>query len=208
MEPRADDELQRIISIWLEYEGELRAALARVVLVACCYAAQLLNFMVFAERTEASVLFHRQATYVAAGWLFVSLAVLVALTRQWFPKWFKYVTQSVDIALLTLLAWLGTGPNSPLIAMYFVLIVLAALRCNLTLLWYGTLGAMVGYLILVAVDDPKWFDADHATSPIEQIITHLALGATGILSGQLVRMVRQVTEMRATQPLVGEVQRP
>ena len=194
MDPKTDDERHRLIGIWLAYEGELRAALARVVLVACCYAAQLLNYTVFAERTEVAVQFHRQATYVAAGWLFVSLAVLVALTRRWLPVWLKYLTQSIDVVLLTLLASLGSGPQSPLVTMYFVLIAFAALRCDLVLLWYGTLSAMAGYLFLVALNDPKWFDPDHTTPLIEQMVTYLALGATGVIAGQLVRMMLQVTE--------------
>ena len=194
MEKTRSDDRWLVVSRWLEYEGELRAALLRIVLVAAFYGAQLLHFAVFSERTEAQQIFHRQATFVAAGWLFVSLAVLVALTRHWLPSWLKFVTVGVDLALLTLLAALGAGASSPLVFVFWVVIVLAGLRCNLPLIWFGTLGAMVAYLVLVGMSDPAWFNSDHATAPIEQIIVHLSLAAVGLVVDQLVRMVRQVTE--------------
>jgi ABC-type iron transport system FetAB permease component len=56
------------------------------------------------------------------------------------------------------------------------------------------MGAMLAYLVLVGMSDPVWFDANHVTPPIEQIVVHLSLAAAGLIVGQLVRMVRQVTE--------------
>lgn len=194
MEQTQSDDRWIVVARWLEYEGELRSALLRIVLVAAFYAAQLLHFAVFSERSEAEQIFHRQATFVAAGWLFVSLAVLVALTRHWLPRWLKFATVSIDLVLLTLLATLGSGSSSPLVFVYWVVIALAGLRCNLALIWFGTIGAMVAYMFLVATRDPVWFDANHATAPIEQITALLSLAAAGLVIGQLVRMVRQVTE--------------
>jgi hypothetical protein len=188
------DDRWRVVSRWLEYEGELRAALLRIVLVAAFYCAQLLHFAVFSEPTAAQQEFHRQATFIAAGWLFVSLAVLVALTRHWLPSWLKFVTVAIDLVLLTLLATLGSGASSPLVFVYWVMIALAGLRGNLPLIWFGTVGAMGSYLILVAMRDPVWFDADHVTAPIEQMVVQLSLAAAGLIVGQLVRMVRQVSE--------------
>ncbi|MDX1927976.1 MAG: hypothetical protein SFV81_15735 [Pirellulaceae bacterium] len=194
MEETRSDDRWLVVSRWLEYEGELRAALLRIVLVAAFYGAQLLHFAAFSERSDADQVFHRQATFVAAGWLFVSLAVLVALTRHWLASWLKFVTVAIDLVLLTLLAALGSGAASPLVFVYWVLVAMAGLRCNLPLIWFGTLGAMLAYLVLVGMRDPVWFDANHATPPIEQMVVHLSLAAAGLIVGQLVRMVRQVTE--------------
>ena len=194
MESTGEDDRWHVVSRWLEYEGELRSALLRVVLVAAFYAAQLLHFTVFSERNAAEQLFHRQATFLASGWLFVSLAVLVALTRHWFPRWLKFVTVSIDLVLLTLLAGLGSGSHSPLVFVFWVVIALAGLRCNLTLIWFGTIEAMAAYLSLVGMQDPAWFDAEHVTAPIEQLIVLLSLAAAGLVVGQQVRMMRQVTE--------------
>ena len=185
------DNRWRLIERWMQYEGELRVALLRVGLVASCYSAQLLHYIVFSVRTEADQQFHRQATYLAAAWLFVSLAALVLLTRQWLPGWLKYCMQVSDLGLLTFIAALGSGPQSPLVLFYFVTIGLAGLRGNLPLVWVGALGSMVGYQLLVALQDPVWFDVLHTTAPIEQIMTQLSLAATGIAVGQFVRMQRQ-----------------
>ncbi len=193
MKSSGKDDRWHVVSRWLEYEGELRSAFLRVVLVAAFYAAQLIHFTWFAARNDADQQFHRQATLMAAGWLFVSLAVLVSLTRHWFPSWLKFVTVSLDLILLTLLAGLGSGSHSPLVNVYWVIIVLGGLRCHLPLIWFTSFGAMVGYLVLVGIRDPKWFDADHATPPIEQLVVLLSLAATGLVIGQLVRMMRQVT---------------
>jgi hypothetical protein len=195
MSTRADDESSDwsyVASRWLEYEGEMRVALLRVIFVAAFYATQLVHFLVFSDRSPAVEQFHRQATYLAAAWLFISLAVLVALSRQFFPAWLKYVTAAFDLTLLTVMAAMGSGPASPLVFVYGVLIALAGLRGSLALIWSVTLGTMLAYLFLVGLRDDSWFDATHSTPPIQQMVVHLSLVATGIIVGQLVRMMRQV----------------
>lgn len=181
-------------SRWLEYEGELRVALLRVVLIALFYAVQLYHFLVLVERSEAEQVFHRQATYLAAAWFFVSLGVLVALSRHWLPRGMKYLTAGLDVVFLTAIAALGSGPASPLVFGYGLLIAMAGLRGSLPLVWFATLAAMLGYLGLVAMRDESWFDANHATPVVEQIVVQLTLAAMGIAIGQLVRLPRRVSE--------------
>jgi len=66
MEPKTDDERGSLIGIWLAYDGELRAALARVVLVACCYAAQLLlTFVLSGTFTVMAIFFLSIASFIA-----------------------------------------------------------------------------------------------------------------------------------------------
>jgi hypothetical protein len=193
---------------WLEYEGELRAALLRVLLIAAFYAVQLTHFLFLSQRSEAEQLFHRQATYLAAAWFFVSLGVLVALSRQWLPPGMKYVTAGLDVAMLTGIAALGTGPASPLVFGYGLLIVLAGLRGSVPLVWFVTLAAMIGYYGLVGLIDKHWFDAVHTTPLLEQIVVELSLAATGIAVGQLVRLPRRLgEEMLKLQSSLAE-QRP
>lgn len=179
---------------WLEYEGEMRVALLRVLLIAAFYAVQLLHFLVFSQRSEAEQIFHRQATYLAAAWFFVSLGVLVILSRQWLPSAMKYVTSGLDVSLLTAIAALGAGPASPLVFGFGLLIALAGLRGSLSLVWFMTLAAMLGYLSLVGLRDEHWFDAVHTTPLVEQCVVELSLAATGIAVGQLVRLPRRVSE--------------
>jgi hypothetical protein len=80
---------------------------------------------------------------------------------------------------------------------YFLIIALSALRFSLGLVWFTTLGVMVGYWLLVGLEDAKtsrWFDSQHAVPPVTQLITLLSLGLTGIVIGQVVRRVKALAE--------------
>lgn len=179
---------------WQEYEGEIRVAILRVALVAIFYGVQLLNYFVFSERAEADLLFHRQITAVSAGWLFVSLAVLVALRQRYFPPLLKFATVAFDLMLLTASAAMGSGPHSPLVGCFYLIIAMSALRFSLPLIWMATLGSIAGYLVLVGMADSTWFDSQHATAPVQQLVTLGALLGTGLAMGQLVRMIRRAAE--------------
>lgn len=179
---------------WQSYEGEIRVAILRVALLTLFYTIQLVHYLGFSERTDTDILFHRQITFLAAGWLFVSLAVLVALRQRFFPPHLKFVTSLLDLLLLSTGAALGSGPASPLIGCYFLIIAMSALRFSLPLAWLTSLGAMACYWGLVGLFDASWFDASHATPPVHQMVVLSSLAATGIATGQLVRMVRSTAE--------------
>lgn len=181
-----------IASRWQEYAGELRASLLRVVLLLAFYGLQLLNFWWFTKATEADRQFHEQVTYISLAWLLVTLGTLLALKNGFLPPILKYATTTCDLLLLTLIAALGNGPSSPIVLVYFIILVLAALRFRLGLIWFATLGAMTCYWVLVGRADPVWFDNVHTTSPITQLITLLTIGATGMTLGQMVRSTRQM----------------
>ena len=123
----------------------------------------------------------------------VALAVVLCLRLRIVPAALKYASTACDLALLTALAALGGGPNSPLVFGYFLIIAMAALRFRLRLVWFATLAGMLGYMLLVGLEDAKtsrWFDADHTVPPATQLLTLLSLGLTGIIIGQVVRRVR------------------
>lgn len=175
---------------WQEYAGEMRVALLRSLLVLVFYAVQLGNHLFVAEPNAGERIFHRQATGTAAVWLFVSLIVIVCLKGRYLPAYLKYLVTTVDLVLVTLLAWLGPGPQSPLVGAFFVVLALAALRFRVGLVWFATLMSTCGYMFLVATVDKKWFDADHTTPIIEQAITVCALVSTGLVLDQTVRAAK------------------
>ena len=186
-----------IVGRWEELGGEARVNLLRIVAVGAFYCVQLAQYFFFAPRTADSTRFHQQATAVAVAWTLVALAVLLSLRLRVFPAALKYVSAACDLILLTTLASLAAGPDSPLVMVYFLIIALAALRFSLGLVWFSTLGAMVGYWLLVGLADAKssrWFDAQHAVPPATQLVTLLSLGLTGIVIGQVVRRVRALAE--------------
>jgi len=118
---------------------------------------------------------------------------MLCLRRQILPAALKYCTTACDLLLLTALASLAAGPHSPLVLAYFLIIALAALRFSLGLVWFATLGAMIGYWLLVGIEDGKssrWFDNQHVVPPVEQLITLVSLALTGVVIGQVVRRVK------------------
>ena len=151
---------------------------------------------------ESCAALHRSATAVAVAWTLLSVGVLLCLRRRIFPPTLKYVSTALDIILLTCLALAVAGPTggtaSPPVFIYFLIIVLAALRFNLRLVWMATLGSMAGYMTFVGAADlqasGKWFDEHHAVPVIEQLMMLLALGLTGVVVGQIIRRVRAVPE--------------
>lgn len=187
----------RITRLWASYEGEIRAAILRASLVAIFYSIQLVHYGLLVEKTEADILFHRQITFLSAGWLFVSLAVLVALRQSFFPSYLKFATCAFDVALLTVCAGLGSGPASPLVGCYFLIVAMSSLRFSLPLVWFATGSSMAGYLLLVGERDSTWFDVEHATPVLTQVVTLCGLAATGLAIGQLVRMASGAAEQHA-----------
>lgn len=175
---------------WQAYEGEIRAAILRIGLVIVFYSLHLLHHFLWSEQADEDWVFHRVVTWLAAGWLFVSLAVLVSLRQRFYPPFLKFATTSMDLVLLTASACLGAGPASPLVFCYFVIIAMSTLRFSLPLVWLATLGSMAGFMAIVGMADSTWFDATHATPPINQLVMLASLAATGIAIGQLIRMIR------------------
>jgi hypothetical protein len=189
-QPSARDREWFIVGRWQEYEGESRANVLRIVAVGAFYAVQLVHYYAFSGRGAAELVFHQRATGLAVAWTMLALTVLLALRLKIFPAGAKYVSSGGDLLLLTALASLAAGPHSPLVLAYFLIIVMAALRLSLGLVWFTTLGGMLAYLLLVGLVDDAWFDTQHAVSPTTQLLTLLSLAMTGVVTGQVVRRVR------------------
>lgn len=175
---------RQIVGRWLEYEGELRAGVLRVLLVTAFYAAQLFNTLSAVGPSADEELFHRRVTFIAAAWLCLSLGVLVAIARHWLPVGLKYVVTTVDLLLLLAVAKLGSGADSPLVLAFGLIIVMSALRGSLPLVWYTTAGGVLSYLLL----------SRGASEFLRDSVVEITLIATGVIVGQLLRMIRQVME--------------
>jgi hypothetical protein len=175
---------------WQEFDGEMRSALLRIILVLLFYSVQIAHYLNFENVTEQSHLFHRAATLAATAWLMISLGVVFALRSEFMPSAMKYVVTALDLGIITMLALLGSGPNSPLVATYFLILVLATLRFRIGLVWFTTITSMICYLLLVGSIDPHWFDENHTTPFITLMITECSLASTGIVLGQIIRSSR------------------
>ena len=192
MQPISSDRQWFIVSRWHEFSGEARANLLRVLAIIVFYGIQLYQRPGTPNGTTAE--FHRQATLIAVSWSLVGLAVLLCLQRRIFPSVLKYVVTTFDVALLTVLTMLAGGPTSPLIHVYYLIIALGALRMSVGLTWYSTLACMVGYLAVVGHADKVWFDAEHTTPVVHQLMMLACLALTGVVIGQVVRQQKSMAE--------------
>ncbi len=181
----------RIVARWMEFEGELRVGLVRVVLLFLFYTAQLINFAVYSAQTDVDKAFHRQVTYISAAWMFVSLAVLICMSRYFLPRWLKFATVTMDALLLIAIAASGGGSLSPLVLVLPLLVALSAMRGSIPLIWYSTLLSIASYYVLV-VGHYNRSGGTVLPTPITQMCVVLTILATGIVAGQLLRMVRLI----------------
>ncbi|MFI5458243.1 MAG: hypothetical protein ACHRXM_22665 [Isosphaerales bacterium] len=194
----ADDRSWYIVGRWREYQGEGRSNLLRIVGIAAFYSVELANYRGFRlgyfEMPRLETVdrpFHLAVTALAVAWTMTALAVQICLRRQVFPASLKFLSTGADIALMTCVLCISNGPRSPLVVGYFVIVALAALRFSLPLVWFATVGSMLGYLAVLG--HAKWFAAGDLRVPrYHEVMFLLALGLTGITIGQVLRAVRSM----------------
>jgi hypothetical protein len=193
-----------IVGRWQEFDGEWRANLVRTACVAAFYAVELLgyyglNFGWLQVEQSFTKEFHLTISALAAAWIIVAFGTFYCLRMHIFPAALKYVTTACDIVLLTAMLVAASGPRSPLVVGYFVILAVAGLRLQLRLIWCATLGSMAGYLFLLGF--AKWHDTwlnlphrDLTVPRYAQLVTLLALAMTGIALGQTIRRVKAMAE--------------
>ena len=193
-----------IVGRWQEYDGEWRANLIRTVSIGAFYAVELLGFygvnLTWLHiEPEFARQFHLAISALAAAWIIVAFGTFYCLRMGIFPAALKYVTTGCDLVLLTAMIGAASGPRSPLVMGYFVILAVAALRLQLRLIWCATLGALAGYLMLLGLAkwQDVWFGLPHRELGVPrytQLITLLALAMTGITLGQVTRRVKTMCE--------------
>jgi hypothetical protein len=210
----ADERNWFIAQRWQAYEAEARANLLRIVAVGAFYLLHLwsyfsaqgrlpnFGFLQLAGAGEINEQFHMLVTMLAVAWAMLALGILLALQQRMFPRWLPYFTTACDIAMLTGIICIGSAARSPLLAGYFLILVLATLRLSLPLIWFTTAGCALAYLCVLGV--AKWPDrfgiakllgettADFRVPRYHQMITLLAIVLAGVMLGQIVRRVRRL----------------
>jgi hypothetical protein len=180
------------------WAGEVRVNLIRAAALVAFYGYHLLNVYVFNPSLQGP--YTAKVTCVVAAWSLAVFALYVCLSRRWAPPALKYVATFWDLLMITALLLTGpdAGPHSPLVVLYFPVVAAAALRLSLRLVYAATLGAMAAatlmmgcYVFAVKPDYYADLDAVSKMRPAE-VVFLLALGATGLLAGQVVRQARRL----------------
>jgi hypothetical protein len=198
---------------WQAYEAEGRANLLRIIAIGAFYIIHLwsyfssqgrlpnFGFLQLAAAGEVSKQFHVLVTLLAVAWAMLALGILLALQQRIFPRWLPYFSTGCDIVLLSSIICLGSVARSPLVAGYFLILVLATLRLSLPLVRFATAGCALAYLcILGCAKWPSTFGIDAITPAAvdirvpryHQVIVMLAIILAGVMLGQIVRRVRHL----------------
>jgi hypothetical protein len=190
---------------WQQYAGESRANSLRIGAIGSFYIVHLLHHYGWlhlgatkAAMPQSTVAFHRDVTMLAVAWSMVSLVVLLFLQQKIFPSWLKYASTAADVVFLTAMLCISSGPRSPLVLGYPLVIVLAGLRFSLPLVRFATAGSLLGYLcVLGAAKWPERFGlqaSDLRVPRYHQLMTLLAIGLVGLMLGQILRRMRRLAE--------------
>jgi hypothetical protein len=173
--------------------GEVRVNLIRLFALVAFYGHHLVNVFLIRDDPSSQGVYHAVVTCLVLAWASAVLVIHYCLMRRWIPAALKYVVTIWDILLITTLLMIGGDGRSMLAVLYFLVIVAAPLRLSLPLVWIATLGTMAGYAFFLGY--VRWqlkLPLEQRTSRPQQIAFLLALGAAGLLAGQLVRQCRRL----------------
>lgn len=199
-----------IVMRWQEYEGEARANLLRLMALVAFYCIHLLNYyglhlggLSISPGAGLDRRFHIAATALACCWAAIGVAVHYALQKRFFPSYLKTLSTAGDILVLTLMLLIADGPRSPLVSVYFLIVVLAGLRFSIPLVWFATGGCLASYLIIIA--NAFWFRPQFRVARYHEAIVGLSMLVLGVLIGQILRAVRRMAADYAMRvPAFGE----
>jgi hypothetical protein len=192
------DELNDVVIVQrlLELGGESRANFLRIIAVGVFYLIEVINFyglrlpgFELPKVTEISAIFHQAVTGIAVAWGFLCFGIWFCFQKRVFSSAAKYVTTTLDLILITFVLLLADGPRSPLCVVYLLIVILAALRFSLPLLWFSTGAAILGYLTIVS--NAKWYRPEYVVPHYYILIFAVALILAGIVLGQILRKIRK-----------------
>lgn len=196
---------------WQQYEGEARANLLRIIAIGTFYVIHLWNyfsslgrlpdwgFLQLAEAGEIDRRFHVMVTLLALAWIAMAAAIHLSLRARVFPGWLPAASTVADVLFLTGVLCISSGPRSPLVVGYFLVIALSALRFSLPLVRIATVSALFGYVgVLGSAKWPTAFglasEVDFTVPRFHQLVVLAGLALTGIVVGQVIRRVRRLAE--------------
>ncbi len=198
------DSNQQKRSHWLPAAADVRGNLVRMIAILGFYSIHLLNVYLPSpsESTMRSAVgipgstvsntVHIVVSILVFAWLIQALGIHLAAMTKPFSRRIAMAVIVGDIIWLTAALCFSTGAAGPMVAGYFLIIGLAALRLDLWLIRWATVATTFGYLfVLGATRWPigllKEFQIE-AVPRYHQLMTIVALGLMGVVIGQVVRL--------------------
>ncbi len=185
--------------------GEVRVNLIRLAALVAFYGHHLVNVFLIGDDASLRGRYHDTVTNLVLAWALAVLVIHFCLVRRWVYPFLKYAVSTCDLLLITTLLLIGADARSTLTGLYFLVVLAAALRLSLPLVWFSTLGAVAGYgffqgYLRWGLDLPD----EQRAARAQEVIFVLELGAAGLLAGQMVRQCRRVVRGSPVPVVEGE----
>lgn len=205
-----------------QFDAELRTNVVRIAAVGLLYTLHLIHhysaggkhaWLGFLRLDDAAALpepVHDALTAIALAWAMMAVIIHLALESRVFPRGLMYASTLADVVFLTAVLVFTSGASSPLVAVYFLIIMMAGLRLQLSLIWFTTLSAILGYLCVIGCRALGIGSSILAQAPAvpryHQAMLVAALALAGVVAGQSIRHVRRLFDAppQAAVPQVDE----
>lgn len=169
-----------------ERSGERKINLLRLVFLTIFFFNELFNFYALGVLDYG---LHRRAVGVLLAWEFYAVAVWYLVNRKGrYSRPVKYVSAGADAFFLTLGIVLVEGNNGPLVPLYYILIVYAAMRYSRRAILASAGFAAAGYAVVwhFSFGNPR-------VTPISAyvaVIQMLTMVMMGVLTGYVSKKMR------------------
>ncbi len=179
------DKIKKLFSAE-EKAGEQKMNLVRLGFIAVFFINEFLNRYALGVVDHT---LHLRAAWTLGVWELFAAAAWLAMNRLGlYARWMKYVAAAVDAVFLTLVIVLVEGNNGPLISMYYVLIILSAMRYSGKAILASAGLSAAGYAAV-------WYFSFGNTrlTPIPvymAVLTILIMVLVGVIAGYVVRKMR------------------
>ncbi len=200
---QVNDTPNRVVS------AELRVNLIRIISISAFYSLHLWNYLApnlgsvvsefFGIGTGAvSLRRHIAVTTLSLAWLMIACIVHFLIDQRKVSDRLTLWSTLADIALLTAILSVSSGPSGPMVAGYFLILMLTGLRFDLRLVRIATFAAGLGYLTVLAV--ARWPQGILEIGEVQtvpryhQAMVLVSITISGVIMGQVVRLAYSVCE--------------
>ncbi len=130
------------------------------------------------------------------SWLGLSFLLQRLLNQPRWAYFARFLWATTDVLLLTLILYMALPPRGPLLIGYPVLIVASSMLARTRLVWFTTVLATVGYLVLVTLRAEEEF-----TKPHFCVFYVMGLIVVGCLAAAQVKRIRALTRYYEGTPI-------
>lgn len=169
-----------------ERSGERKINRIRLAAIAVFFLNELFNFHVLGV-VEPRL--HIRAVLLLLAWEGYAAAVWRRVNRKGvYARWMKYVSIGADSLFLTFILVLVEGNNGPLVPMYYILIILSALRYSRRAILAAAGSSAAGYAAVwyYSFGNPRLVPISAYVAVLQMLIMVLM----GVFAGYVVRKMR------------------